>query len=60
MKEWASNHPWMTFFLIDSAIAGVVKIVTGIASCFHSSGSSKEDAEVTVDVDPVEVEVEAE
>lgn len=27
MKEFALKHPWMTFFLIDSAIAGVVNIV---------------------------------
>jgi hypothetical protein len=32
MKEWALNHPWMTFLLVDSLIAGVVKIVAVIGS----------------------------
>lgn len=27
MKEFALKHPWMTFFLADAAIAGVVRIV---------------------------------
>ena len=53
MKEWALKHPWMTFFLLDSAITAAAKIVAGVINCF--SGAT----EVTVEPE-VNVEVEAE
>ena len=27
MKEFASKHPFLTFFIVDAAITGLVKIV---------------------------------
>ena len=27
MKEFALKHPWMTFFLVDGIVSGVVKII---------------------------------
>lgn len=27
MKDFALKHPWMTFFLVDAAITGVVRLV---------------------------------
>lgn len=35
MKEWALKHPWMTFFLVDSAIGGTVKIIVSVLRCFN-------------------------
>jgi len=29
MKQWASDHPWMTFFLAVVAIDGIVYMVRG-------------------------------
>ena len=30
MKEWILKHPVMTFLLVDSAIAGTVKVVQAL------------------------------
>ena len=56
MKEFAMKHPILTFFLVDSAISGIVKIVTTIVDAF--GGKQDGDGEIEVEV-PVEVSVEA-
>lgn len=47
MKEFAMRHPILTFLLVDSAIGGVVKIVTSITGAF---GRNDEEAETTIEV----------
>lgn len=32
MWEWAKAHPWMTFFLADSAIGGIVKVICTVVN----------------------------
>lgn len=48
MKEFALKHPWMTFFLVDAAITGVVKLVyalTGYHDHEHTETGYHEHAE---------------
>ena len=45
MKEWALKHPWMTFFLVSSAIEGIVSLVSVLVGNGTDSTETKEDEE---------------
>ena len=44
MKEFALKHPWMTFFLVDAAITGVVRLVYALTG-YHDHEHTEEPAE---------------
>ncbi len=49
MKEFALKHPWMTFFLVDGIVSGIVKIVC--------TALNRGQTDTTVEV-PVEITAE--
>ena len=48
MKEFVMKHPFLSFLLADSAIAGTVKIVTTIVNAF-TKNDIQAKTEVTID-----------
>ena len=49
MKEFAMKHPFLTFFMVDSAIGGVVSIVKAVVGLFNKGDKT----EVTISPAPV-------
>lgn len=51
MKEFALKHPWMTFFLVDGIVSGIVKIV---CTAINRGKETTSTVECTVSTDTEE------